>query len=566
MDQFVQSVGTGGTARRRSGPPCDPKTVMDYYDGNTVTGALELRAALRDERQLVRHRRSARRRRARSTSSRATPATSTRRTHGRTTVDGRDVDRAERRRHARRQRRLLAHERRAAVLGRLLDPRRGRPHRHEHRRRAERGRPLLGLVPGRLPADDDASPRRRPRPATPASRRRRSSRTSSRAAFTGKVVPARRVATRRSATRSTRSASRFGATTARRRRQWGFKDDYIAHHEPFEYYASTANPHHLTFRPTASGNDTLAGLSTIGTDTQSYVGYGAAAVRHAEPQLRHERLRPARRGDQRGKLPAVGAARPSRSSRRRATRTATPPTPTRPTSRRSSSTRSTRSMQSPDWSSTAVVVNYDDSDGWYDHVYSGVTNPSLVGRGQPDEHEDREDQRREPDVGQCGPSRRPRRRSPASRAAAASARGCRCSSISPCVAAERRRPQPERPGLDLELHRVQLGPAGDRRLVRPGARGHRRDGGRPVRPRRAVRLLELRAAGGSSSTRSRGRSTSPARRLVGDQQGQDFAERRPLGREADGREAPGRVHRAREPQRRRPPRLERPGRDLAAPT
>ena len=33
--------------------------------------------------------------------------------------------------------------------------------------------------------------------------------------------------------------------------------------------------------------------------------------------------------------------------------------------------------QSPDWSSTAVVVNYDDSDGWYDHVYSGVTNPST---------------------------------------------------------------------------------------------------------------------------------------------------------------------------------------------
>ena len=33
--------------------------------------------------------------------------------------------------------------------------------------------------------------------------------------------------------------------------------------------------------------------------------------------------------------------------------------------------------QSPDWSSTAVIVNYDDSDGWYDHVYSGVTNPSM---------------------------------------------------------------------------------------------------------------------------------------------------------------------------------------------
>ena len=34
-------------------------------------------------------------------------------------------------------------------------------------------------------------------------------------------------------------------------------------------------------------------------------------------------------------------------------------------------------MQSPDWSSTAIVVAYDDSDGWYDHVFSGVTNPSA---------------------------------------------------------------------------------------------------------------------------------------------------------------------------------------------
>jgi len=32
--------------------------------------------------------------------------------------------------------------------------------------------------------------------------------------------------------------------------------------------------------------------------------------------------------------------------------------------------------RTPDWSSTAVVVSYDDSDGWYDHVYSGIHNTS----------------------------------------------------------------------------------------------------------------------------------------------------------------------------------------------
>ena len=42
---------------------------------------------------------------------------------------------------------------------------------------------------------------------------------------------------------------------------YGNKDDYIAHHEPFQYYASTANPHHLL----------PASLSAIGTDTQSFV-------------------------------------------------------------------------------------------------------------------------------------------------------------------------------------------------------------------------------------------------------------------------------------------------------
>ncbi|HUJ92422.1 MAG TPA: alkaline phosphatase family protein, partial [Gaiellaceae bacterium] len=38
MDQFVQSVGTDGGSKIPSGTTlCDPKTVMDYYDGNTVT-------------------------------------------------------------------------------------------------------------------------------------------------------------------------------------------------------------------------------------------------------------------------------------------------------------------------------------------------------------------------------------------------------------------------------------------------------------------------------------------------------------------------------------------------
>ena len=72
--------------------------------------------------------------------------------------------------------------------------------------------------------------------------------------------------TRGSATPCTRWAIALGGTG-----QWGYKDDYIPHHEPFQFYASTANPHHLTVPTNASGQDTLAGLHEIGRDTQSYV-------------------------------------------------------------------------------------------------------------------------------------------------------------------------------------------------------------------------------------------------------------------------------------------------------
>ena len=50
----------------------------------------------------------------------------------------------------------------------------------------------------------------------------------------------------------------IGGTTAGPS-NFGNKDDYIPHHEPFQYYASTANPHHLA----------PASVSAIGTDTQA---------------------------------------------------------------------------------------------------------------------------------------------------------------------------------------------------------------------------------------------------------------------------------------------------------
>ena len=69
-----------------------------------------------------------------------------------------------------------------------------------------------------------------------------------------------------------------------------------------------------------------------------------------------------------------------------------------------------------------MIINYDDSDGWYDHANSGVINPSLSLADNLTEHE--------PDAAvprrvSAAPTRRRPRRSAATRGAAASARACR---------------------------------------------------------------------------------------------------------------------------------------------
>ena len=253
-------------------------------------------------------------------------------------------DGAERRPHARRARRLLADERRAAVLGRLLDARRGRAQRHEHRRRAERGRPLVGLVPGRLPADDDV--------------RRRGGRDRPRRAVDRDVHPGRVL---RRVHRQGRPDRRLEPGALRRRppgrgrvrrhdradraAEFGFKDDYIAHHEPFEYYASTANPHHLGVATDAAGTTrSRPGQPLDVGDRHAVV---LRPLRHGRSSTRRTTTTTRATSTSSSRRSTPGSCRrrrcrPSRSSRRPATRTATPPTPTRPTSRRSSSTRSTR--------------------------------------------------------------------------------------------------------------------------------------------------------------------------------------------------------------------------------
>jgi phospholipase C len=145
---------------------------------------------------------------------------------------------------------------------------------------------------------------------------------------------------------------------------YGNKDDYIPHHEPFQYYASTANPHHL---PPAS-------LAAIGTDTQTITN-GVPQFNTANHQydtsdfdalvgaISHGYISP-------DHLPAVSFLKAPGYQDGHAAYSD-------PYDEQQFVTKEINALeQTPDWSSTAVIVTYDDSDGFYDHVYSGVHNPS----------------------------------------------------------------------------------------------------------------------------------------------------------------------------------------------
>jgi phospholipase C len=157
--------------------------------------------------------------------------------------------------------------------------------------------------------------------------------------------------------------------------QWGYKDDYIPHHEPFQYYASTANPHHLTIPTGSTGQDTLAGLAQIGHDTQTYVGgvpqfntpnhqYDTSDFNQLVEAINRHELSPTA-------LPAVSFLKAPGWQDGHAAYSDPED------EQQFVATEINALMRSPDWRSTAIVINYDDSDGWYDHAYSGVTNPSL---------------------------------------------------------------------------------------------------------------------------------------------------------------------------------------------
>ena len=156
--------------------------------------------------------------------------------------------------------------------------------------------------------------------------------------------------------------------------QYGYKDDYIPHHEPFDYYASTANPHHLTLPTAADGSVTPDSLRTIGNDTQHLV---AGVPQFDTPNHQYDMT------DFDQLVNAISAGRlaasalPAVSFLKAGGYQDGHAAYSDPLDEQRFVVNEINALQkTPDWPSTAVVIAYDDSDGWYDHAFSSVHNPS----------------------------------------------------------------------------------------------------------------------------------------------------------------------------------------------
>jgi phospholipase C len=158
--------------------------------------------------------------------------------------------------------------------------------------------------------------------------------------------------------------------------QYGYNNDLSLNQNPFQFYMSTANPHHLAVPADAAGDDTLAGLEEIGNDTQTYVN-GQPQFDTPNHQYDMTDFDQLVAGINSGELPP--SALPAVSFLKAPTYETGHAADSDPADEQQFVVREINALErTPDWAHTAVIVAYDDSDGWYDHVYSGVTNPSLA--------------------------------------------------------------------------------------------------------------------------------------------------------------------------------------------
>ncbi len=136
----------------------------------------------------------------------------------------------------------------------------------------------------------------------------------------------------------------------------GESNDYVPHHEPFQYYTSTANPHHLP----PSSVDRI-GKSDQANHQYDLSDFWAAVNANHMPAVSFL------------KAPAYQDGHAEYSD---------------PLDEQKFLVDTINALQKrPEWPDTAVVIAYDDSDGWYDHVmgplvmHSATAQDQLTGKG-----------------------------------------------------------------------------------------------------------------------------------------------------------------------------------------
>jgi phospholipase C len=124
--------------------------------------------------------------------------------------------------------------------------------------------------------------------------------------------------------------------------------EYSAHHNPFEYYASTANPDHLA----------PSSLAEIGYTDQANHEYDLSDFSDALS------------GTGGAQLPSVSYLKAPEAEDGH-------PGYSDPLDEQTFLVNTINSVEeSKYWASTAIVITYDDSDGWYDHVAPNIVNGS----------------------------------------------------------------------------------------------------------------------------------------------------------------------------------------------
>jgi phospholipase C len=130
--------------------------------------------------------------------------------------------------------------------------------------------------------------------------------------------------------------------------------DYVEHHEPFQYYADTSNPNHVS--PSSVNN--------VGVSDPSGTPPNQAVNHQYDTSWFFKAL-------QNGNMPQVSFLKAPAYQDGHAGYSD-------PLDEQKWLVDTINQIEeSPDWSSTAIIISYDDSDGWYDHQMGPIIRQSV---------------------------------------------------------------------------------------------------------------------------------------------------------------------------------------------